>query len=318
MSALPAGSIAYFLSFNHDTERFEIIASGHVTDDGSTIVTDAGGGLSIAGWGCNCPPYSVTAECKSDKCKDDPEIVRQINALRAERDAALATANDLFNHGAAIGALMLGRDGSTPFRNFRTNYVICTTSLGPIAIQFRRVALVFRFTVVECIAALVEPTPFGEVGCLFLTGITLGQIEGLILLTGPAIPTCRGLIRDVRAALAGAAALERFAEALIKVGVASAAQARMLALCPELAIDPAFQAKIAALRAQVDEVIQKITGLKAEGEQMIRELENLISAAETIADTLAGWKQQIEDIIRQIEEVFNVFGTDIVEPKIVP
>jgi hypothetical protein len=36
MSGLPAGSIAYFVSFNHDTERFEIIASGHVTDDSTT------------------------------------------------------------------------------------------------------------------------------------------------------------------------------------------------------------------------------------------------------------------------------------------
>ena len=60
MSGLPAGAIAYFLSFNHDTERFEIVASGHVTPDGSTILSDSGAGLTIAGWGCNCPPYSVT------------------------------------------------------------------------------------------------------------------------------------------------------------------------------------------------------------------------------------------------------------------
>ena len=63
MSGLQAGSIAYFLSFNHDTSRFEIIASGHVTDDGAYIMTDPGSGLSLAGWGCNCPPYSVTGEC---------------------------------------------------------------------------------------------------------------------------------------------------------------------------------------------------------------------------------------------------------------
>lgn len=63
MSFLPPGAIANFLSFNHDTGKFEIICSGHVTDDGSTIVSDAGTGLSIAGWGCNCPPYSVTAKC---------------------------------------------------------------------------------------------------------------------------------------------------------------------------------------------------------------------------------------------------------------
>jgi alpha-tubulin suppressor-like RCC1 family protein len=68
MSGLPAGSIAYFLSYNHDTERFEIVASGHVIHDGSCIVTDPGVGLSVAGWGCNCPPYAVTGECQDEDC----------------------------------------------------------------------------------------------------------------------------------------------------------------------------------------------------------------------------------------------------------
>ena len=40
MSGLPAGSIAFFLSFNHDTMRFEIVATGSVSDDGMHIVTD--------------------------------------------------------------------------------------------------------------------------------------------------------------------------------------------------------------------------------------------------------------------------------------
>jgi hypothetical protein len=64
MSGLAAGTVAYFLSYNHDTERFEIVASGHVTENGARIVTDPGAGLAIAGWGCNCPPYSVTGDCE--------------------------------------------------------------------------------------------------------------------------------------------------------------------------------------------------------------------------------------------------------------
>ena len=63
MTGLPAGSVSYFLSFNHDTNRFEIVASGTVSADGSTIITDPGSGLTVAGWGCNCPPYSVTGTC---------------------------------------------------------------------------------------------------------------------------------------------------------------------------------------------------------------------------------------------------------------
>ena len=65
---LPAGGIAYFLSFNHDTKRFEIIASGHVVGDGSKIMTDLGAGLTVAGWGCNCPPYAAT--CDVESCPD--------------------------------------------------------------------------------------------------------------------------------------------------------------------------------------------------------------------------------------------------------
>lgn len=70
MTGLPPGSISYFLSFDHDTGEFEIVASGAVSADGASIVSDRGSGLSVAGWGCNCPPYSVTGECK--KCEPEP------------------------------------------------------------------------------------------------------------------------------------------------------------------------------------------------------------------------------------------------------
>src|SRR5207249_2286261 len=51
MSGLPAGTATFFLSFNHDTERFEIVASGLVNDDSAVIVTDPGAGISVTGWG---------------------------------------------------------------------------------------------------------------------------------------------------------------------------------------------------------------------------------------------------------------------------
>ena len=73
MSGLPPGSITYFLSYNHDTHAFEIVASGSVSTDGSTITTDPGSGLSVAGWGCNCPPYAVTGSCSFD-CAVSPSL----------------------------------------------------------------------------------------------------------------------------------------------------------------------------------------------------------------------------------------------------
>ncbi|MCA8958901.1 MAG: fibronectin type III domain-containing protein, partial [Planctomycetes bacterium] len=65
MSGLAPGSIAYFLTYNHDNFRFEIVSSAHVTSDGLNIVSDPGAGLTKAGWGCNCPPYSVTGDCEN-------------------------------------------------------------------------------------------------------------------------------------------------------------------------------------------------------------------------------------------------------------
>ncbi len=75
ISGLPAGSIAYFLSFDHDTGRFEIIATGQVTEDGSSIVSDPGAGILTAGWGCNCPPYAVTGNAK--RCPNPPSILSE-------------------------------------------------------------------------------------------------------------------------------------------------------------------------------------------------------------------------------------------------
>ncbi len=79
MAGLPPGSFTNFLSYNHDIERFEIVASGTVTADGAFIKSDTGSGLLNSGWGCNCPPYSATGECRS--IKFELEIEKQIATL---------------------------------------------------------------------------------------------------------------------------------------------------------------------------------------------------------------------------------------------
>ncbi|MBL9127947.1 MAG: carboxypeptidase regulatory-like domain-containing protein, partial [Verrucomicrobiales bacterium] len=72
MSGLPPGSVAYFLTFDPGTERYEIVSSGTVSSDGSTIASDAGSGITVAGWGGNCPPYSVSADVsKCPTCEPD-------------------------------------------------------------------------------------------------------------------------------------------------------------------------------------------------------------------------------------------------------
>ena len=64
-SGLAPGAAAFFLSFDHDTGQFEIVATGAVSMDGSVVVSDPGSGLTVAGWGCQCPPYSVPGDCEN-------------------------------------------------------------------------------------------------------------------------------------------------------------------------------------------------------------------------------------------------------------
>jgi len=87
LNGLPAGAVMYFLSFNHASERFEIIATGHVTTDGLSMETDPGSGIAVAGWGGFCPPYPNTGNANNNpfdmakqKLRDDYEAKRNTAA----------------------------------------------------------------------------------------------------------------------------------------------------------------------------------------------------------------------------------------------
>ncbi len=70
MSGLPAGTITYFLSFNHASNRFVIVATGHIIENGLCAVTDPESGISTAGWGGVCPPYPATGNVSSTTSKE--------------------------------------------------------------------------------------------------------------------------------------------------------------------------------------------------------------------------------------------------------
>ncbi len=74
---LPAGAVAYFISFNHDTMRFEIVSNATVSADATSITSDPGQGIATAGWGGFCPPYPNQGDlCPSDDidCLLPPEL----------------------------------------------------------------------------------------------------------------------------------------------------------------------------------------------------------------------------------------------------
>ncbi len=82
MSALPPGAAVHFLTFNHDTGEFEAMAPGRVSEDGSTIRSEPGTGLTKSGWHGPGLPILVTTKCISmGYCAplgDDPAPVGRI------------------------------------------------------------------------------------------------------------------------------------------------------------------------------------------------------------------------------------------------
>ncbi|MDX1998509.1 MAG: DNRLRE domain-containing protein [Thermoanaerobaculia bacterium] len=91
MAGLPGGAVAYALSYDHDTERFEIVSSARVSDDGSVITTDPGSGIDKAGWGAFCPPYPRSGDVERDPLEDAKEKLRRDVASReGTASAALA------------------------------------------------------------------------------------------------------------------------------------------------------------------------------------------------------------------------------------
>lgn len=139
MSGLAPGSIAYFLSFNHDTERFEIVSSGSVTEDGSTIVTDPDSGLTLAGWGCNCPPYSVTANCNNCLSVIPPEQpalnIVEVGNTATFRIKTPTKPGILSWHIVGVSASHQGN--SFPIQGGEVEFDVITTEIGAFTLELK-------------------------------------------------------------------------------------------------------------------------------------------------------------------------------------
>ena len=123
MSGLPAGAASFFLSFDHDRNEFAIVATGRVSDDGSTIVSDPGTGIATAGWGCNCPPYSVTGSCRvcsaTSRARNARFTFSDLAIRRLSEEATpAACAATLFAYSLAVNCAptVCSADGRTAYR----------------------------------------------------------------------------------------------------------------------------------------------------------------------------------------------------------
>lgn len=63
MSGLAPGATMSFLTFNHDTGEFEMMAPATVTPDGALIKSEPGTGLTRSGWHGPARPVAITGGC---------------------------------------------------------------------------------------------------------------------------------------------------------------------------------------------------------------------------------------------------------------
>ena len=72
---LAPGTVSEFYQFDHDLEQFVSAGTGHVSPDGSVIISDAGFGISKAGWGHGptnpLPPHCPTSCDDHNECTTD-------------------------------------------------------------------------------------------------------------------------------------------------------------------------------------------------------------------------------------------------------
>jgi len=162
LSGLPPGSATYFLSFDHDTAKFEIVATGQVNEEGSLISTDPGSGISVAGWGCNCPPYSVTGSCTSCHVTieggTDALVVgetRDLLAVGMPSAASFSYAWNVDPPGAIRGIIMganneiLRVKGLTPSSSLEDVTVTLTYAVNGVSCDAKKNFTVYDVTEVE-------------------------------------------------------------------------------------------------------------------------------------------------------------------------
>lgn len=99
MSGQSPGALTFIQTFDHATGRFEIVGTARVSDDGASIVSEPGSGLTLAGWGGSPPPPPPAGDGDNDPCKGKKEQGQQIAAeiakLLNEADALYKQAKDI-------------------------------------------------------------------------------------------------------------------------------------------------------------------------------------------------------------------------------
>ena len=296
MSGLPAGAIAYFLSFNHDTNRFEIVATGRVTDDGSEIISDPGAGIFVAGWGCNCPPYSVTGDCE-DECKNDTRIREQIDALKVQQNAAMNEAERLFAEAQQIGQGAIGGNGAPDIEAFLLKLTALRVSWNTAKITFAGLRPLWATARIACLISVPEPTPFGEIACAALLLATSADFGLFIASSGGTIFFAGSLINDITSFLSIGQAILKLDQALQQLIIAADRFAQIQALCAVLAVSDATDLAINILGEKINLAKEQIQQAKEKAEEIINEINSILPNLASLKEKVEAWKQELDDFL---------------------
>jgi trimeric autotransporter adhesin len=310
MSVLPPGAMAYFLTFNHDLGEFEIMAPGRVSEDGSTIVTEPGTGLRLSGWGCNCPPYSVTGTCS---CVDDPEVQSEIDELKAQQLYLLGLAESLKASAIAAAPKLSSPAGIAAFAEIPKRYQEAYESLDQAleALQSANVTIAINFS--TCSAAVTTLNPLAAAACIAgqLTALSFVQIA--LFQIGDATFQLMEIQAAIESPAAIELAIESYSQSAIRAAEAVALGQEIQAICPALA-GTAEETMLLAEALQASSEFYAIQLLQIQ----TLELPALLSQFAQQLQDLGGLAQQLYDgVLFLIDYLEGVIGPpDAREPDV--
>jgi hypothetical protein len=122
------GQVVEIFSFHHDVEQFVTEGTAHVTQDGSSIISDSGFGLTVSGWhGGNGPPPPPTC---GDGCKSDNSCVTKqcVNGVCVPRNVADGTSCQDNTRDSQCGQNGQCKDGECNFQSESAKGTNCTPS----------------------------------------------------------------------------------------------------------------------------------------------------------------------------------------------
>jgi len=168
----PPGTIAQIFQFDHDIFNFVDVGRGTVSEDGFTVTSDPGFGITRSGWnGVNCNSTPITTQVAIFECEDEALEAKNIADVF---EASLPTAAPWTKTQACIAETNCSRAREMGFEN--NEWV--TKATASFVKKFRDGAIQFSqgkdpndprtsgwVEVLQNCQALINPTPgFSEVG----------------------------------------------------------------------------------------------------------------------------------------------------------